>query len=419
MSYIVSIAILLSVLVPSVFARPADWQIRDGRLYVKGQWTFLKIAKPLRNFADAEQVEQLIKDLPLLKQKNYNCIEINCYWHHFDHRGDGAIDVSTEPLKKLVDAIYARGMFPCLSVETYGVGGGQLPHAFYEKHPDAIAIDHLGKKVSDDEYGFGSTVPTLFSPDYLKASRTFIENITKSIDHSKILHFETTVEPQFMGNHALDFTEHAQRAYEHWVAKTKVDAPAFPSQFPVSEEFLNNPIWNRFRAEYLANWINEDAAVFRRIAGNGAYIAVDYLETCGKDMRNRNGDSMTFLTALTAPNIVQVNWHWHVNKRTSNQCAYDNVKKVMKLAGKDWAVSEHMTINGSDYRVDDMEKLLRNTIAQGSLYAWEFTNVANDPDTFSLYNENWTPKALIKVVDDNWQDWMKEINQESSRRAAH
>ena len=57
-------------------------------------------------------------------------------------------------------------------------------------------------------FNVGSTVPSLFSPDYLKASRNFIRNITKAVQHEKMLYFETTVEPQFMGNHALDWSKH-------------------------------------------------------------------------------------------------------------------------------------------------------------------------------------------------------------------
>jgi hypothetical protein len=97
------------------------WKIEDGKFYIDGKWKFLKIAKPLRNFADKAQVDQLISNLDLLKSKNYSSIEINCYWHHFDTNGDGIPDKSLEPLNKLVNAIYEKGMYPCLSVETYSV----------------------------------------------------------------------------------------------------------------------------------------------------------------------------------------------------------------------------------------------------------------------------------------------------------
>src|SRR5205085_10343703 len=104
-----------------------------------------------------------------------------------------------------------------------------------------------------------------------------------------------------------------------------------------------------------------------------------------------------------------VNWHWHVGNRTANQCAYDHVKQVMKDAKRDWAVTEHMTINGSDYRPDDMELLLRNTIRQGTQFGWEFVSVGNDDNAFTVYKPDWSPKAQIKVVDDRWAQWMEEI----------
>lgn len=99
-------------------ARPEGCVLRDGRLFVNGEWVFLKIGKPLRNFGDAAACDALIAALDTLKEKRYNCLELNCYWHHFDTDGDGVIDVSLEPLTRLVNAIAARGMFPSLSVET-------------------------------------------------------------------------------------------------------------------------------------------------------------------------------------------------------------------------------------------------------------------------------------------------------------
>lgn len=70
------------------------WEIRDGKFYRNGEWIFLKVGKPLRNFADTAVVERLIDDWNVLKAKHYNTIEINCYWHHFDRDSDGMPDVS-------------------------------------------------------------------------------------------------------------------------------------------------------------------------------------------------------------------------------------------------------------------------------------------------------------------------------------
>jgi len=96
--------------------------LRDGKLYVDGSWQFLKIGKPLINFADETAVQQLAADLPTLQAKGYNTLELNCYWHQLDVDGDGQPEGDLLPLRRLVDAIVERGMFACLSVETYGVG---------------------------------------------------------------------------------------------------------------------------------------------------------------------------------------------------------------------------------------------------------------------------------------------------------
>lgn len=389
-------------------ARPAKWVIKDGKFYDDGKRVFLKIAKPIRNYAKFEECEAEIRDLPKLQEKHFNAIEINCYWHHFDPSGEGE-NLPTSGLIKLINAIHARGMYPCLSVETYGVGGGQVPAGFWQKHPDAIAIDSNGKEVRDDEYGGLTHVPSLYSPEYLAASRKYMRNLTKVLPVEKILWFETTVEPQYMGTRSLDFSKHACREWGKWKANHP-DAPVDPQGWPTPKEFVENPLWNQFRAEWLADWINDDAAAFREVAGKDAYIAVDYLETCGPDMRNRNGDSLTFLRHLTAANVIQVNWHWNLARRAPNQCAYDHVKQVMRETKRDWAITEHMTINGTDYAAKEMEPLLRNTIAQGTRLGWEFVNArADSRDGFCVYEDDWSPKPTMRVVDDNWDRWMAEV----------
>jgi hypothetical protein len=44
-------------------ARTGDWTIRDGKLHVDGTWVFLKIGKPLRNFADPAACQALADTL--------------------------------------------------------------------------------------------------------------------------------------------------------------------------------------------------------------------------------------------------------------------------------------------------------------------------------------------------------------------
>lgn len=393
-------------------ARPEGVEIRDGKLFRQGEWVFLKIGKPLRNFAREEEVNQLIADLPLLRAKGYTALSINCYWHHFDRTGDGVPDVPLEPLRRLIDAIHASGMFPVLSIETYGVGGGFLPDAFWEKHPDSVAVNSLGKAVSDDEYGTGARVPSLFSAAYLEVSRSFIRHITAAVDNSKVLYYETTVEPQYMGNQDLCFSRHAAAAYEAWLEKSRVEGPAFPSPFPAPAEFVRHPVWNRFRAEYLAEWVNGDAAAFRSVAGEDAYIAVDYLETCGEEMPRRLGDSRTFLEKLTAADVLQVNWHWHVPLHAPNHCAYENVRDVARRMGRQWTLTEHMTLNASDYNPLHVEEMLRNTLRQGNRFGWEFVSVS--PSTrgyFALYNDDWSPKPLMAVVEENWDKWLALVRE--------
>ena len=397
--------------------RAVDWTLRDGHLHVDGSRVFLKTAKPLRNFADAEACRRLEGELETLQAKGFNAVSLNCYWHHFDRDGDGTIDVPLEPLAKLIDAIYAQGMFPCLSVETYGVGGGQIPHPFWTRHPQAIAINSDGKEVRDLEYGFKTAVPSIFHAGYRDAVHAFIRGLVAGLPHAKILYYETTVEPQFMGNQDLDYSASSRRAYEAWQEKTGEKGPAWPESFPVPESFRHDPIWLRFRAQSLANWVNEDAAAFRGVAGKDAYIAVDYLETCGGDMPRRNGDSVRFLEALACADIIQVNWHWRSEKLGPNECAYRNVRDVMARTGRHWAVSEHMTLNGSDYRPEQVPAILRSALAQGTGFGWEFVNVsASTRDPFSLYQDDWSPKPLMAEVDSTWGDWVGEIARQSGPR---
>lgn len=387
-------------------ARPEGCELRDGRLYVNGEWVFLKIGKPLRNFSDAAACDALIADLDTLKGKQYNCLELNCYWHHLDTDGDGVIDVSLEPLARLVNAIEAKGMFPCLSVETYGVGGGNIARGFWEAHPDAVAVNADGKAVSDTEYKFGSIVPSQFHPAYLEKSRAFIRNLVAALPHEKFLYFETTVEPQYIGNQNIDYSPAARSAYEAWLDANTLDGPAFPASFPVPNAFRKDPAWNRFRAEALAAWVNGDADAIRAVAGPDAWIAVDYLETGGFEMRNRNGDSRRFLECLRDIAVVQVNWHWHLRRRGPNTVAYDNLRAL----DRDWAISEHMTLNGSDFRPEEVGDILRNALAQGTRFGWEFVTVS--PSTggdFALYNDDWSPKPLIAEVDNNWAAWMDDV----------
>jgi hypothetical protein len=392
------------------------WKIKDGKFYLDGKWVFLKIGKPLIDFSNESQVNQLIDNLDILRGKYYNTIELNCYWHHFDLNGDGIIDKSLAPLNKLINTIYEKGMYPCLSVETYAVGGGQIPSGFWNIYPDAYAIDDKGHKVSDTEYGFGSDVVSIFHPGYRTSSHEYIKNLAKGIDTKKILYFETTVEPQYMGTINLCYSNYAKEAYKKWrEANNITDSESeMPQSFPVPESFVKNETWNKFRAQALANWINEDAAAYREIAGSNAYISVDYLDAGESEQVRRDGNPIEFLTALTVANIIQVNWSWYFPDNSPNQKAYNRVWQVLKQTNRDWAVSEHMTFNGSDftqYTAPQLEKILENTLAQGTRFGWEFVSVTNNTaGDFSLYNNDWSPKHVISRVDNRWGYWLQRIN---------
>ncbi len=391
------------------------WKIENGKFYLDGEWQFLKIGKPLINFSNSEAVDRLIGDLDILKAKHYRVIEMNCYWHHFDFDGDGDPDVSLDPLNKLINAVYTRGMYPCLSVETYAVGGGQIPEGFWERYPDAYCINDKGKRVTDTEYGFNNDVISIYHQGYRETVHNFIRNMARGIDIDKILYFETTVEPQYMGAINICYSSHAKNAYAKWRAANDItdEASAFPASYPVPESFVRNETWNKFRAQFLAEWVNEDAEAYRDIAGKDAYVAVDFLDAAENTTIRRNGDPIEFLTHLTSPDIIQVNWSWYFPDNSPNQKAYDRVYRVMNATNRDWAVTEHMTFNGSDFvRYDEatLRKILMNTLQQGTRFGWEFVNVGNSTSSnFSLYNDDWTPKRVMSVVDDNWDYWMEQV----------
>ncbi len=401
-------------------------ELRGGRLYVDGEWKFMKSGKPLRDYGNAGQIEELISHLPAIAAKGFTNLSLNCYWHHFDFVGDGSISVSLEPLRKLIDAINAHGMFASLSVETYGVGGGTLPAGFWKAHPDAVAVDSKGEKASDTEYFYASVVPSLYDEDYLRSSRNFIRNLSKALADKDFLYCETTVEPQYMGSRSLDYSPAAKRAYEKWCAAECVNATAFPETLPAPEEFVNDVCWNVFRGHWLAGWVNGDARAYREGFGEKpVWIASDYLDANEKTMAARIGSPMTFLLNLSEPDIIQVNWTWHFDDRHPNAKAYARVREVMNATGRDWVVTEHMTINGTDYFPHEMEALLRNTIANSTNFGWEFVDVAVDnvdpskegevvagsfkPKNFSVYNNDWSPKPSMAVVDDRWDEWISEI----------
>lgn len=400
---------------PNPLVDYSKWSIHDGKFYLDGKWTYIKAAKPLANYGTKEDCEKVKAALDILKGKYYNTIEIICYWHFFDTDGDGKIDVSLQPLGDLINEIYAKGMYPCLGVETYAVGGGTIPEGFWSKYPDAYAVNNLGKQVTDTEYGTGSKIVSIFHEGYRETVHEFIKNLVSGLPHEKILYYETTVEPQYSGTINLCYSESARKEYGKWRAANGIsDASSeMPTSFPVSSSFIENATWNKFRAWFLAKWVNEDAEAFRSVAGKNAYIATDYLDADENTMTARCGDPEEFLRNLSAPNIIQVNWHWNLTEGKANQKAYDRVWKIKKETLRDWAVTEHMTFNGQDFSsnpISVLDKILENTIKQSTRFGWEFTNTLNNSkDAFCCYNDDWSPKDVIKDVDNYWGWWLYKV----------
>lgn len=186
-----------------------------------------------------------------------------------------------------------------------------------------------------------------------------------------------------------------------------------PATFPIPQSFLDNSHWNKFRAQFLADWVNGDAAAFREIAGEDAYIAVDYLDAEESTMARRMGIPEEFLAHLHAPNIIQVNWSWFFPTNQPNQKAYDRVHHANQAYNRDWAITEHMTFNGSDFNHfsdDELRRILQNTLTQGTRFGWEFVSIDNATNgSFSLYNDDWSPKRVMGIVDLHWDEWLKHI----------
>jgi hypothetical protein len=285
---------IITVLIGLGLSRPSEAAtISKGKLYVGGQRVFLKTAVPLANFA----TEDLRSTVDTLLGKGYNNFKINLYWHHFDTDGDGVLDLSLAKLNQLIGHIAAKKALWALSFETYNVGGGGVPAPFFTAHPDAQAVNSLGQKVVDTEYGTNKPVPSIFHTAYLTTSRAFIQNVLKGISSKDALYFETTVEPQYIGNQALDYSGAAKTAYQSYCTKNGLSFSWPPPEASAQ--------WNTFRAEALAGWIEGDIQAIRSVAGAGALVAVDYLETGGAEMQRRNGGSAAFLGALSGVDIIQ------------------------------------------------------------------------------------------------------------------
>ena len=87
----------------------------------------------------------------------------------------------------------------------------------------------------------------------------------------------------------------------------------------------------------------------------------------------------------------------------------------MRGKKNDWAISEHMTFNGSDFlhfSEFELKNILENTLKQGTRFGWEFVSVIPErSDSFSLYNNDWSPKRVMAFVDDYWGYWLMRVGE--------
>ena len=388
----VNLALLCAIAICLVANKGRAARIEDGKLFVRGRHVFLKTAVPLANYATMD----MRATVDSLLGKGYNTFKINLYWHHFDNDGDGALDVPLKRLDQLISHIEAKQAFWVLAFETYNVGGGGVPEAFFAAYPSAQARDSKLRRAVDSEYGTLKRIPSIFHPAYLQNSRAFIRNLLRGLAHRSALYFETTVEPQFIGNQALDYSDSARQSYRAYCAQNNL-----AYSWPPAE---GDPQWNRFRAYSLASWVNGDARAIRSIVGDNALIAVDYLETGGTEMYRRNGDSMTFLRGLDRVDILQCNWHWQNATHRPFDLAYDNARSL--ITAKGWAIAEHMTLNGR-FPAADTERVLQHTLAAGNRLGWEVVNARpSSGDRFATYNTDWSPKPMVAPLDQNHALWM-------------
>lgn len=287
-----------------------------------------------------------------------------------------------------------------------------MPSGFFEKFPDARAVTSEGKVASDTEYGTNADIVSLYHEGYLKASRSYIKNLVSGLPYEKFLWFETTVEPQYTGSLRLDYGEAARKEYAIWKHENKITEAEIPD-CPVPNIWCDTcKTWNKFRSQWLAKWVNEDALVFKSVAGDKAWIASDFLFTSdGEDQIHRDGDPDEFLANLTVPDIIQVNWHWNLSSNKANSDAYKHIQEAQAKNGRsDWVISEHMTLNGSDYVSFNIYNVLRNTIKNSTRFGWEFVNTcANSNDSFCVYYSDWKPKPPMETVEKNWDYWIGQI----------
>lgn len=377
-------------------------KINSNHLEINGSPTFLKTGSLAADYCN-ENLSGL--GYPAQFQaKSYTAAKIIPYWFHFDTVGDGTHS-STTNLTNYINDCNSRGMKLGMTFETGAVGGGATPDWLFNWYT-CQAYNSSGQAAVDSEYGTNFKIESLLSDAFLFRSRDWITWMLRQVDKTKITWYETAVEPQYIGNQQLDYSTDAYAKWRMWLewrfslatlnswwgtGYTNYDAIPMPT---VSTDPKWTQ-WNSWRAAALANWVNGEIQTIRNVVGEEALVATDALIVT--NMQQRMGDYNKVMNQIY-PNVFQCNWHWA--NRAAYNTAYDTCVPIART--KNQAISEHMTLNGSDFVAADVDAILRHTLTKGNKFGWEFVNMRPaTADPFSLYNNDWSAKALINVMDSN------------------
>ena len=377
-------------------------RINSNHLEMNGSPTFLKTGSLAADYCN-ENLSGL--GYPAQFQaKSYTAAKIIPYWFHFETVGDGSHG-SMANLTSYINDCNNRGIKLGMTFETGAVGGGATPDWLFNWY-NCQSYNSSGQPAIDSEYGTNFKIQSLSSDAFLFRSRDWMMWMLRQVDKTKISWYETAVEPQYIGNQQLDYSAAAYEKWHLWLewryslaylnsiwgtAYTNYDAIPMPT----TSGDAKWSIWNIWRAYALASWINGDIQTIKNVVGEEALTAVDALIVTS--MQQRMGDYTRVMNQIN-PNIFQVNWHWM--SRAPYNTGYDTCVPIART--KNQAISEHMTLNGSDFVAADVDALLRHTLTKGNKFGWEFVNMRpSSGDPFSLYNDNWSAKPLINVMDSN------------------
>ena len=392
-----------------------NWEgayIEDSHLEINGTPTFLKTGWIGDNL-QADLTDRVGK----LVEKGYNSSSIGCFHKEMEitnaTSGGAAFYRPLTQLNNFISTAAASGLVQCIDFQTENVGGVNAAKYLFDWYPNTQAYDSSGQPAVDSEYDSYAKIQSLFAPGYLNRSRNFMTYILKNIDLDKITFYETTVEPQYIGTLLLDYSVEAYNEWRYWLSwryslstLNSLWSTTYTSYtqiaMPTNSASAQWDIWQTWRSYGLANWVNGDIQTIRNVVGERALVATDML--IANRMDNRMGNPTNFCNSVY-PNVFQVNWTWHNNAPWD--VGYDLMTPI--AFEKNIALSEHMTFSGifCPGIPDDADTLLMRTLSRGNAFGWYFINFR--PITSSggcLYNDDWTPKANIAVIDNNNAHYM-------------